>query len=54
MRHIQKQHQELKSLRRKQTIMNEQMIDNIYALYKLDGRVVELKKYSKILPHFQH
>ena len=35
MGHIQKQDQELKSLRRNQTIMNEEMIDNTNALHKL-------------------
>ena len=47
MGHIQKQDQELKLLRRNQTIMNEEMIDNTNALHKLDGRVVELEKYSR-------
>ena len=49
MGHIQKQDQELKSLRRNQTLMNEEMIDNTNALHKLDGRVVELEKYSRKL-----
>ena len=49
MGHIQKQDQELKSLRRNQTLMNEEMIENTNALHKLDGRVVELEKYSRKL-----
>ena len=56
MGHIQKQDQELKSLRRNQTIMNEEIIDNTNALNKLNGRVVELEKYSRTLCpiFFQH
>ena len=56
MGNIQKQDQELKLLRRNQTIMNEEMIDNTNALHKLDGRVVELEKYSRklCLIFFQH
>ena len=49
MGRIQKQDQELKSLRQNQTIMNEQMIDNTNALHKLDGRVVDLEKFSRKL-----
>ena len=49
MGHIQKQDQELKLLRRNQTIMTDEMIDNTNALHKLDGRVVELEKYSRKL-----